>query len=37
MSFMPGGDSAVIPAGAIAAQHNCGLWDAVSRTASRAR
>jgi para-nitrobenzyl esterase len=37
MSFMPGGDSALIPAGVISAQHNCAFWDAVGRAASRAR
>jgi para-nitrobenzyl esterase len=30
MSLMPGGDSALIPASAIMAQHNCAFWDAVT-------
>ncbi len=33
MSLVPAGDSALTPTSAIMAQHNCGFWDAVNRTA----
>jgi para-nitrobenzyl esterase len=33
MSLLPAGDSTLLPTGVIAAQHNCGFWDAVNRTA----
>jgi para-nitrobenzyl esterase len=33
MSLEPGGDSTLVPAGVLAAEHNCGFWDAVNRTA----
>ncbi len=33
MSLVPAGDSALTPSSAIMAQHNCGFWDAVNRTA----
>jgi para-nitrobenzyl esterase len=33
MSLQPGGDSTLIPAGVLAAEHNCGFWDAVNAAA----
>jgi para-nitrobenzyl esterase len=33
MSLQAAGDSALVPAGSIAAQHNCGFWDSVNQTA----
>ncbi|HTX11332.1 MAG TPA: carboxylesterase family protein [Solirubrobacteraceae bacterium] len=33
MSYMPAGDSTLVPASAIMAEHHCGFWDAVNRTA----
>jgi para-nitrobenzyl esterase len=33
MSLEPAGDSALTPTSTIAAQHNCGYWDSVNRTA----
>jgi para-nitrobenzyl esterase len=33
MSLQAAGDSALVPAGWIAAQHNCGFWDTVNETA----
>lgn len=33
MSLAPAGDSTLTPASVIAAEHNCGFWDAVNRTA----
>ncbi len=33
MSLVPGGDSTLTPTSAIAAEHNCGFWDAVNRDA----
>ncbi|WP_323746963.1 carboxylesterase/lipase family protein [Catenulispora pinisilvae] len=33
MSLQAGGDSTLVPASSIAAQHNCQFWDAVNRTA----
>jgi para-nitrobenzyl esterase len=33
MSLQPGGDSTLVPAGVLAAEHNCGFWSAVNRTA----
>ncbi|HEY6494198.1 MAG TPA: carboxylesterase family protein [Trebonia sp.] len=33
MSLQPGGDSALVPAGTLMAEHNCGFWDAVNKTA----
>ncbi|HEY1640593.1 MAG TPA: carboxylesterase family protein [Streptosporangiaceae bacterium] len=33
MSLQPAGDSALIPAASLRAEHNCGFWDAVNRTA----
>ena len=33
MSLQPAGDSAQVPTSTLAAQHNCGFWDAVNRTA----
>jgi para-nitrobenzyl esterase len=33
MSLVPAGDTTLTPTSTIAAQHNCGFWDAVNRTA----
>jgi para-nitrobenzyl esterase len=33
MSLQPAGDSALVPTSSVMAQHNCGFWDAVNRTA----
>jgi para-nitrobenzyl esterase len=33
MSYQAGGDSALIPTADIEAQHDCGFWDRVDRTA----
>jgi para-nitrobenzyl esterase len=33
MSLQPAGDSALVPAGSIKAEHNCGFWDAVNESA----
>lgn len=33
MSYMPAGDSTAVSTRAIMAQHHCGFWDAVNRTA----
>jgi para-nitrobenzyl esterase len=33
MSLEPGGDSTVVPASVLAAEHNCGFWDAVNAAA----
>jgi para-nitrobenzyl esterase len=33
MSLMPAGDSTLVPTSTIRAQHNCGFWDVVNRTA----
>jgi para-nitrobenzyl esterase len=33
MSEVPAGDSALVPTSTLAAQHNCGFWDVVNRTA----
>jgi para-nitrobenzyl esterase len=33
MSLVPAGDSTLAPTSVIAAEHNCGFWDAVNRTA----
>lgn len=33
MSLQAGGDSTLIPAGSIAARHECGFWDAANSTA----
>lgn len=33
MSYEPAGDSMVVSTSTIAAQHHCGFWDAVYRTA----
>ncbi|HEU5421101.1 MAG TPA: carboxylesterase family protein [Streptosporangiaceae bacterium] len=30
MSLVPAGDSVMVPARTLAAQHNCGLWDSVT-------
>ena len=33
MSLVPGGDSALVPAAGVMAQHNCQFWDAVNQRA----
>ncbi len=33
MSLMPAGDSMLLPASAIMAQHHCGFWDSVNQSA----
>lgn len=33
MSEVPAGDSALVPTSTLVAQHHCGFWDAVNRTA----
>jgi para-nitrobenzyl esterase len=36
MSLMPAGDSVLIPARVLMAEHHCGFWDAVNRSGPQA-
>jgi para-nitrobenzyl esterase len=33
MSYLPAGDSTLVPTSTLTAEHHCGFWDAVNRTA----